>query len=127
MRHDSEILKNSVSIIFPLIIITGIYVIVNGGDSSGGGFQGGAVLSALFVIKYYVSPYSRSDVREIGKAEKYVLFLLFVVLISFMYYGFNLRYPELNPYYILVSNVLIASKVFLTLGVIFYRFLYFDN
>lgn len=127
MNNESELLKNTVSLLFPLIVITAIYVIINGADAPGGGFQGGAILSAIFIIKYYVSPFSRSDVKQLGNVEKYVLLLTFSVIIGFMYFGLNVKFSELNPHYILISNILIAAKVFFSFGIIFYRFLYFDN
>lgn len=48
-RHD-EILQTVTRILTPMILIFGIYVIVNGHLSPGGGFSGGAILGAGLIL-----------------------------------------------------------------------------
>ncbi|MBQ4075674.1 MAG: hypothetical protein IJD39_10800 [Clostridia bacterium] len=48
-RHD-EILQTATRILTPLIVVFGIYIIVNGHLSPGGGFSGGAVLGAGLIL-----------------------------------------------------------------------------
>jgi len=48
-RHD-EILQTVTRILTPMILIFGIYIIVNGHLSPGGGFSGGAVLGAGLIL-----------------------------------------------------------------------------
>lgn len=48
--ENDTILRKSAMIIFPIIMVFGIYVILNGHLSPGGGFSGGAILGAGFVL-----------------------------------------------------------------------------
>jgi multicomponent Na+:H+ antiporter subunit B len=46
----SPLLNTASGMILPLILLTGIYIIVNGHISPGGGFQGGAFLASAFLL-----------------------------------------------------------------------------
>ena len=48
--ENDTILKKSSLIVFPIIMVFGVYVILNGHISPGGGFSGGAILGAGFVL-----------------------------------------------------------------------------
>lgn len=75
-RHDS-ILQSITKILLPFIFIFGIYVILNGHISPGGGFSGGAILGAGLIL--YLSAFGYSDThRMIG--EKLVKRLTFAAL-----------------------------------------------
>ena len=50
MPKHSMLLKVTMGAIYPFIIVFGIYIILNGHLSPGGGFQGGAILSSVFII-----------------------------------------------------------------------------
>lgn len=47
---DSPIIQTSVRMMVPFIQLFGLYVIVHGHYSPGGGFQGGVILGASFVL-----------------------------------------------------------------------------
>ncbi len=47
---DSLIIRTSVRLLVPFIQLYGLYVIVHGHYSPGGGFQGGVVLGASFIL-----------------------------------------------------------------------------
>jgi multicomponent Na+:H+ antiporter subunit B len=48
--ENDTILRKSALVVFPIIMVFGIYVILNGHISPGGGFSGGAILGAGFVL-----------------------------------------------------------------------------
>lgn len=48
----SFIIKTGVKIIFPLMFLLGIYIIVHGHLTPGGGFQGGAVIATAVLLKF---------------------------------------------------------------------------
>jgi len=50
MNEPSKIVKTIASIIFPFIIVYGLYIIVHGHLTPGGGFQGGAVTASGIVL-----------------------------------------------------------------------------
>jgi multicomponent Na+:H+ antiporter subunit B len=47
---EDLIIKTSVRLLFPFIQLFGLYVIVHGHYSPGGGFQGGVILGAAFIM-----------------------------------------------------------------------------
>lgn len=62
-REGSEILKTASALLFPLILMFGAYVFINGHLSPGGGFQGGAIIASGVVLTVLANPN-----RKIGHA-----------------------------------------------------------
>jgi len=50
MNEPSKIVKTIASIIFPFITVYGLYIIVHGHLTPGGGFQGGAIAASGIVL-----------------------------------------------------------------------------
>jgi multicomponent Na+:H+ antiporter subunit B len=50
MIKDNIIAKTITKIISPVIIFYGIYILLNGEDSPGGGFQAGAIFATYFIL-----------------------------------------------------------------------------
>lgn len=69
---DDEILKVVVEILFPFLIILGIFIVFNGHLSPGGGFAGGVILGASFIL------YNTAFGSE--KIKKFLTFRLFIFL-----------------------------------------------
>lgn len=72
-----SILKSICRLILPFVILYGLYLILNGDISPGGGFQGGVVLGTVFLIVFFIKDEEPLHFREIVKIEK----TLFVILI----------------------------------------------
>lgn len=49
-RQGSELLATGAVFLFPLLILFGIYIFINGHLTPGGGFQGGVVLASAFLL-----------------------------------------------------------------------------
>jgi multicomponent Na+:H+ antiporter subunit B len=49
-NKTSIVVRVIVSLMFPLILLFGMYVILHGEDSPGGGFQGGTVIAASLIL-----------------------------------------------------------------------------
>ena len=66
MTEMSKIVRTITNLIFPLIMIFGLYVIAHGHLTPGGGFQGGAVVASgcALVLVAYGSPWLRSRIQE---------------------------------------------------------------
>lgn len=71
---DDEILKVIVEILFPFIMILGIYVVFNGHLSPGGGFSGGTILGAGFIL--YTTAFGSE------RLKKFLNFRIFTILTS---------------------------------------------
>lgn len=60
--EDDAILSSLSRILFPLIFMFGVYIILNGNISPGGGFSGGAVIGAGLIL--YLSAYGYKRIRR---------------------------------------------------------------
>lgn len=49
-RHESVIITTLCKLLTPFIQLYGLYVIIHGHSSPGGGFQGGVILGASFIL-----------------------------------------------------------------------------
>lgn len=55
-RDGSELLKTGSELLFPLIILFGTYVFINGHLTPGGGFQGGAIIASALMLSVLAYP-----------------------------------------------------------------------
>ena len=63
------ILRTAADLLFPFLIILGIYIILHGHLTPGGGFQGGAILAAAFFVPILASPASPLNHRVSSSVE----------------------------------------------------------
>ena len=76
-RHDA-ILQMTAKILTPIIILLGIYVVLNGHLSPGGGFSGGAIMGAGLII--YVTAFGFADIRRFFTYKTYQRVVLCALL-----------------------------------------------
>ena len=50
--YENSLLKIAVDTLFPLIILFGVYIIIHGHLSPGGGFQGGVIIASAFLLMF---------------------------------------------------------------------------
>lgn len=55
-KEGSELLKTGSALLYPLILLFGTYVFMNGHLTPGGGFQGGAIIASGLVLTVLASP-----------------------------------------------------------------------
>ncbi len=98
---DSPIIQTSVRIMVPFIQLFGLYVIVHGHYSPGGGFQGGVILGASFVLlalafdlKTSIRYMSESVNNILGNAG--VLIFTGVAVLCSLFGGLFLDYSALD-------------------------------
>lgn len=72
---SDAILQQVTFILFPLIMIFGIYVVLNGHLSPGGGFSGGAIMGAGLIL--YLNAFGTEKIRRFftEKTHKYICFV----------------------------------------------------
>lgn len=126
MNQASKILNHTLNLIYPIILLFGIYVILNGHITPGGGFQGGAVLAGVFIIRYLSDSSLPFSLERLNQIEKflYLLILLSGISYSLLFLG---KFPmEIKTFYLSLMNLLIGIKVFCGLTIIFFRFILFE-
>lgn len=118
-------------LVYPLMLGFGIYVIVNGHVSPGGGFQGGAIVATAILILYYIDINKTTNVATILTIEK-ILFILIVLIGSvglitrgevFTNFFTLSTSTNLKSIYLIALNILIGTKVALGMVAIFTAFL----
>lgn len=67
--HDDPILKLSAKVLVPVIMIFGVYVVLNGHLSPGGGFSGGAIIGAGLIL--YQNAFGFSKAKLIFNEKTY--------------------------------------------------------
>ena len=68
------ILQKVTAVLFPIIVIFGIYVILNGHLSPGGGFSGGAIIGAALILYTNVYGFEKTEKFFTEKTYKWVSF-----------------------------------------------------
>lgn len=127
MEKHSKLLRVTMGAIYPFIIIFGLYVIFNGHTTPGGGFQGGAILSAVFIVQYFTTYQKTTSLQLLNKIEK-ILYLALVLVAILFVFEFRGSVPDMfKPYYLVTMNTLIGIKVACGLSIIFYRFVLFES
>jgi len=130
--ESSEIVLTTLSILFPIILLFGVYIFINGHLTPGGGFQGGAVIASALLFFILARPNESLSHALLMKVESlsgftYVMLgLLGVVLAG----GFlDNRVIPLGDFGSLFSaglipfiNVLIGLKVGSELGSLLQKF-----
>lgn len=69
MKCKDCIVKCSANIVLPLALILGIYIILHGHLSPGGGFQGGVIIAGAVAIVYVA--YGSKGTQSVFNAEKF--------------------------------------------------------
>lgn len=122
----SPVIKTTAKILIPFIIVFGLYVIINGADSVGGGFQGGAIVAAAFIVRWIILPDEDIDIRYMKAAER--IFLMALLLTGMVLLGHSMAMEYLpGRIWMICINLLIGIKVSCGLTIIFYRFVFFES
>lgn len=121
---NDEILKKIAFILVPVIFMFGLYIILNGHLSPGGGFSGGAMLGAGMIL--YVSAFGFKKTQEffdedIFKIVKVTSLALYAVIISYYFFmggnGLDSHIPLGTPGDILSAGLLLPINLFVGLEV----------
>ncbi|AHM57353.1 hypothetical protein EAL2_c20720 [Peptoclostridium acidaminophilum DSM 3953] len=126
----SSLLVNIARFIFPFMLMFGLYVILYGDVSPGGGFQGGAILASAYITAYIARGERIFEMGSLVLLEK-LLYVLIVALalVSVFTKGeaFTSFIPPLEPLnvrrlFLIAMNMLIGFKVALGLTSLFSAF-----
>ena len=126
-----ELFVSIARVIYPIVLLFGVYVVLNGHLAPGGGFQGGSILATALLILYYIDLQKKTNLARLFFIEKLLyLALLMISFVSYFTRGFmftNFISPELGQplqsIFLIVLNLLIGAKVAIGLTAIFIAFL----
>lgn len=76
--HQDMIMQKTAKILVPIVLLLGIYVVLNGHLSPGGGFSGGAIMGAALMI--YVTAYGFDSIRRFFTYKTYQRIVLLALL-----------------------------------------------
>lgn len=122
MNDDSSVISVMTGLLYPFIIVFGIYVILNGHNTPGGGFQGGAILATLFIGRFIVNPVNDIDAHVLHGFEQALFAGIVAIPVLFLFLNVSRAYPGLNTTFLVLMNVLIGFKVCLGLTIVVFRF-----
>ena len=130
--ESSEIVQTTLSILFPIIMLFGVYIFINGHLTPGGGFQGGAVVASALLFFILARPNDSLSHALLMKVESLSGFsyVMLGLLGVFLAGGFlDNRVLPLGDFGSLFSaglipliNVLIGLKVGSELGSLLQKF-----
>lgn len=126
MSENSKLLSRSLGVLYPIILMFGAYLILNGHASPGGGFQGGALIMAVFICKYLINPIDTVSLIKLKTVERLILVLILSFALGFLATFANVAFPFLNIPYLVIMNGLIGLKVACGMTIIFYRFILYE-
>ena len=135
--HHSEIETSGMAavilrIISPLILIFGIYLMLNGHISAGGGFQGGLAIAGFFICRYMIHDIYDLPIKKVLFLEK-VIFIGILILAAITYVLGAAQFlpiefvPIYQVGYLIAMNVFIGIKVACVFFALFYRYIAIES
>ncbi len=125
--EQSNLVSKTLGLVLPLVLIVGIYIILNGHVSPGGGFQGGALLASVFICKYLMVPMKDVSLSRFQVVEKILLLALLLFALTFMSFHLYRISVLTTKVYLILMNALIGLKVACGMSIIFYRFAFYES
>lgn len=115
---NDAILQGTAFVLCPIIFIFGIYVVLNGHLSPGGGFSGGAIIGAgliLYVCAFGFKKTQRFFNEHIYKIAKITALLMYGMIGSYFYFtggnGIENHIPLGTPGSILSSGIILPINI----------------
>ena len=126
--EDSRMAVFAIQIICPVMLLFGVYLILNGHLTPGGGFQGGLAAAAFFICRYMIYDVYDIPIGKLHRLEELVFIGIVLFAISVIFLGTAAYLPPnylivfQNAYLVLV-NALIGLKVACGFIILFYRYI----
>ena len=122
----------AIQIICALMLLFGIYLVLNGHITPGGGFQGGLAISSFFICRYMIYNVNDLPIKKLSRMEELVFIAIALFAISIVFLGAAENLPDqfrpvFQVAYMLVMNILIALKVACGFIILFYRYIVMEQ
>ena len=127
VSKSDKVAVYTIRLVCPAMLLFGIYIILNGHLTPGGGFQGGVALAAFFICRYLI--YNISDIRfgTIMVMEKLTYAGIIILAALFITQGLHAHFPEMRSAYLMLMNTLLGMKVAFGFTIILYRYVAFER
>jgi len=122
--EESGLARYAIRVVSPLILVFGVFVILNGHISAGGGFQGGLIIASFFVARYMIYDVYDLPITKVAKAEEmvFIAIALLAAVIVFQGQAGFADGPAAQIIFLVIMNTLIGIKVACGFIILFYRF-----
>ena len=134
IKHGAtnEMRKNGIAvltirIICPLILMYGVYLVINGHITPGGGFQGGLAIASFFICRYFIYNIYDIPVKELMRIEEIIFALTILLAVLFIFFGAISYLPIFQDVYPVMMNAMIGIKVACAFVILFYRYIVFER
>jgi multicomponent Na+:H+ antiporter subunit B len=117
----------TIRIICPAMLLFGIYLVLHGHITPGGGFQGGVAVTSFFICKYLIHRDYDVKLGKIIIMEKMVFAGLAILAVLFIFHGFHAALTQYRVAYLIMINLLIAMKIACGFTIIFFRYIAFER
>jgi len=130
-RHSeverSRMTKFAMRIVCPIILLFGMYLVMNGHISAGGGFLGGLAFALFLVCRFMVLGVYDLPIEKAMKLEELVFINIIILPIFAIFTGFIYFYgyatEMFQNIYLIAMNFLVGLKVAFGFFVLFYRYI----
>jgi len=122
----------AIRVICPVMLLFGVYLIVNGHISPGGGFQGGLAIASFFICRYLIYDIYDLPIKKINTLEDFIFTGIVLIAVFIVFLGFaayippNIR-PMVQTVYMIAMNALIGLKVACGFIILFYRYIAIES
>ena len=118
----------AIQIICPVMLLFGVYLVLNGHLTPGGGFQGGLAAAAFFICRYMIYDVYDIPIGKLSRLEEFVFIGIVLFAISVIFLGTAAYLPPdylpiFQNAYLLLVNALIGLKVACGFIILFYRYI----
>lgn len=118
----SPLMIDSLKTVYPFVLLFGVYVIISGINSFGGGFQGGAIVAAVVMSLHLSTGRSLIGTERAIVIEKIMFALLLTLAALFFMFGSNLNGMGYKIF-LVILNIIIGFKVFSGFVVLYMQFM----
>lgn len=121
-----------IRIISPVLLLFGVYLILNGHITPGGGFQGGVAVAYFFVCRYLIYDVYDMDFDKIARIEDITFACIILLAIAVIFMGIAVfvpyqHMPVFQNIYLSAMNSLIGLKVACGFLILFCRYIVIER
>lgn len=124
---ESGIVSSAVGMLYPYIIVFSIYLIIMGHKNPGGGFHGGSMFAALFIIRILGLSVKDINIKLLYNLKKILVFGIALIPTIVIFANLMPRDHILMTYYIVSIQVLIGINVGISFTIAVFRFVFYTQ